>query len=376
MRRIVPVLSLSFVAALAACGESPDPVAPDGGIEAAGERAAARYLVVFQDDVRDVRGTAAEIARGNAFGLEAVREHAARGFTAVIPAHRLDAVRSDPRVKFVERDGPVSLIQPVILKGKPGGGGSAAQVTPWGITRVGGSGDGSGKTAWILDTGIDLDHPDLNTSRNCHTRFVGTSPDDENGHGSHVAGTIAAKNNTVGVVGVAANAWVCSVRVLDRRGSGSWSGVVAGVDYVAANGASGDVANMSLGGTGSNATLEQAVQNAASKGIRFVLAAGNSGANAANFTPARTNGNNIYTISAIDSQDRFASFSNYGNPPIDYAAPGVSVLSTYKSGGTATLSGTSMAAPHVAGILLLGTVKADGFAANDPDGNPDPIAHR
>ena len=116
----------------------------------------------------------------------------------------------------------------------------------------------------------------------------------------------------------------------------------------------------------------------AARGVAGIdsLAAANSGANAANFTPARTNGNNIYTISAIDSQDRFASFSNYGNPPIDYAAPGVSVLSTYKSGGTATLSGTSMAAPHVAGILLLGTVKADGFAANDPDGNPDPIAHR
>src|SRR5690606_681468 len=98
----------------------------------------ARYLVVFRDDVRDVRGAAAEIARGHGFGLQRVREHAARGFTAVIPEARLDAVRSDPRVKFIEKDGPVSLIRPIIEKGKPGGGGGGGQATPWGITRVGG----------------------------------------------------------------------------------------------------------------------------------------------------------------------------------------------------------------------------------------------
>jgi subtilisin family serine protease len=151
---------------------------------------------------------------------------------------------------------------------------------------------------------------------------------------------------------------------------------VNGVNYVAANGANGDVANMSLGGTGTNATLEKAVSDAAGKGIKFAIAAGNDGANAANFTPARVNGANIYTISAVDSKDCMPSWSNYGNPPVDYAAPGVSVLSLKRGGGTTTMSGTSMASPHVAGILLLGSVRSNGSASCDPDGNPDPIAHR
>ncbi|NJW54993.1 S8 family serine peptidase, partial [Salinimicrobium oceani] len=110
------------------------------------------------------------------------------------------------------------------------------------------------------------------------------------------------------------------------------------------------------------------------KGIKFALAAGNDSTNANNSSPARVNGTNIYTVSAIDINDRFASFSNYGNPPIDYAAPGVNIKSTWKSGGYNTISGTSMASPHVAGILVLGSVRADGTASGDPDGNPDPIA--
>jgi subtilisin family serine protease len=191
-----------------------------------------------------------------------------------------------------------------------------------------------------------------------------------------VAGTIAAINNGIGVVGVASNAFVCAVRVLGPNGSGTWEQVVNGVNHVAASGASGDVANMSLGGSGSNATLEQAVRDAAAKGIRFAIAAGNSGANAANYTPARVDAPNVYTVSAIDANGCLASWSNWGNPPVDLAAPGVSVLSTYKGGGTKTLSGTSMASPHVAGILLLGPVIGIGNATCDPDGNPDPIAHR
>jgi subtilisin family serine protease len=274
----------------------------------------------------------------------------------------------------VEPDGPVSLIRPIIEK-RPGGGGGGGQVVPWGITRVGGAGNGAGRTAWIIDTGIDLDHPDLNTTRNCHVTFVSTSPDDKNGHGTHVAGTIAALDNNTGVVGVAAGAFVCAVQVLGPSGSGSWEGVVNGVNYVAANGASGDVANISLGGPGSNATLEKAIQDAAQKGIRFAIAAGNSGDDASNYTPARVNGPNIYTVSAIASNDCMPTWSNYGSP-VDFAAPGVSVLSTYKGGGTKTLSGTSMATPHVAGILLLGSARTDGNACNDPDGDADPIAHR
>ena len=372
MRRSVPLFVA--VAVLSAACSTADrlPVTPTGTSEVSAQAQTA-YLVTFRDDVTDVVGVANQMARGR-FALTHVRQHAARGFTAHIPPAFVDAIRNDPRVLIFEQDGPVQLDLPREAA-RPGGGGGGQQVS-YGLTRVGGSGDGTGKTAWIIDTGIDLDHPDLNTSRNCHVNFAsGSSPDDANGHGTHVAGTIAAKDNTIGTLGVAANAFVCAVRVLGASGSGQWSWIVAGVNHVAANGAAGEVANMSLGGSGTNATLEKAVLDASAT-VKFALAAGNSSANANNFTPARVNGPNIYTVSAIGSNNCFASFSNYGNPPIDFAAPGVGIISTYKGGGTRSLSGTSMAAPHVAGILLMGSIRGDGTACNDPDGNPDPIAHR
>jgi subtilisin family serine protease len=374
MRRSTPIAALAAALAVVGC--------QDNRLSAPETPAAARsanapvYLVTFRDGV-DVDAAAADLARGNGFAIRHLRHFAARGFSAVIPDARLDEVSNDPRVAMVERDGPVSLIFPVEGQARPGGGGgSTGQTTPWGISRVGGFADGTGKTAWIIDSGIDMTHPDLNTSRACHTYFAGTSPADGNGHGTHVAGTIAAKNNTIDVVGVAPNAYVCSVRVLGNSGSGSWEGVVNGVNYVAAKGASGDVANMSLGGSGSNATLEKAIVDAAARGIKFVLAAGNEGVHASTTTPSRTNGNNVYTISATDVNDCMPSWSNYGNPPVDYAAPGVSILSTRKGGGTTTMSGTSMAAPHAAGVLLLGAARTSGSARCDRDGSPDPIISR
>jgi len=375
-----PARTLAAAIVLLAACSSPEqiPLAPSSGESALRANAATAYLVTFRDDVTDVRGVANEMSRRGGFSLDHVREHAARGFTAVIPPGQVDNVRNDPRVKIFEPDGVVTLDLPREQPGanaKPGGGGGGQQIS-YGLTRVGGSADGSGKTAWIIDTGIDLDHPDLNTTRNCHRSFVRTtSPDDGNGHGTHVAGTVAAKNNSVGTLGVAANAFVCAVRVLDNSGSGQWSWIINGINYVAANGTSGEVANMSLGGSGSNATLEQAVLDASQR-VKFVLAAGNNGVHASGFTPARVNGANIYTISAVGSNDCLASFSNYGNPPVDYAAPGVGILSTWKGGGTRSISGTSMAAPHVTGILLLGSVRGNGTACNDKDSTPDPIASR
>lgn len=377
MRRTLPLAALAAAAALAACdGASPEASRSPTGPMAARSENAPIYIVTLRDGVTDVRGASNDLAGKNGLALRHVREFAARGFSAVIPAARLDAVRNDPRVLLVEKDGPVSLAFPVEVNARPGGGGGGGQVTPWGITRVGGAGSGVGKTAWILDTGVDLDHPDLNTSRACHTYFAGNSPDDGNGHGTHVAGTIAAINNSIDVVGVAAGAYVCSVRVLGNSGSGSWEGVINGINYVAANGANGDVANMSLGGAGTHATLEKAVSDAAGRGIKVVLSAGNDGANAANYTPARVNGANIYTVSATNSSDCLASWSNWGNPPVDYAAPGVSIVSLKRGGGTTSMSGTSMAAPHVAGVLLLGSARSDGSASCDRDNNPDPIVHR
>jgi len=174
---------------------------------------------------------------------------------------------------------------------------------------------------------------------------------------------------------VAPGALLVSVRVLNRQGRGTNSGVIAGVDYVASHAANGDVANMSLGG-GASSALDAAVVNAASKGIKFTLAAGNESDDADNHSPARAEGANIYTVSAFGkTNDAFASFSNFGSH-VDYAEPGVSIKSTYKSGGYATLSGTSMAAPHLAGILMTGNVRNGGIVNGDPDGDPDTIGIR
>tara|TARA_R110002073_G_scaffold16539_3_gene63330 strand:- start:3403 stop:4629 length:1227 start_codon:yes stop_codon:yes gene_type:complete len=309
--------------------------------------------------------------------ISATFGYALNGFSAKLTDAQVDALKKDPRVKSVEQDFILSITP---FKGPGHGGGNGGggntpdpQVIPYGTTRVGGGTTTSSNTAWVIDSGIDLDHPDLNVDISRSASFLRKGgPDDQNGHGTHVAGTIAAIDNTIGSVGVAPGTTVVAVRVLDRRGSGSNSGVIAGVDYVAANGSNGDVANMSLGG-GVSTALDNAVIAAANNGIKFVLAAGNSGTDANSSSPARVNGPNIYTISAMDSNDDWASFSNWGNPPVDYCAPGVAVFSLWKDGGYNTISGTSMAAPHAAGVLLLGNASSDGTVNGDPDGNPDPV---
>jgi len=303
---------------------------------------------------------------------------AIKGFSVMIPPGQLKKLQDDPSVDYVEEDQVISLVVPdlKIQRGKPGGGGGGttpSQQTPWGITRVGGGKTTPSGTAWVIDTGIDLDHPDLNVDAARSRTFVGSkSADDDHGHGSHCAGIIAARNNSIGVVGVAPGATLVAVKVLSRSGSGSTSGVIAGVDYVAANAANGDVANMSLGG-GVSTALDNAVSSAAEKGVKFALAAGNEGDDANNHSPARVNGSNIYTISAMDNKDTMPYWSNYGNPPVDYCEPGVSIYSCYKGGGYATMSGTSMAAPHAAGLLLLGNIRNGGTVTGDPDGKADII---
>lgn len=308
-----------------------------------------------------------------------------QGGAIKMSAEDAELMRMQDGVKFIEEDRFITMAPPPGKGPNSGndgdGGGSGAQTTPYGITRVGGGATYSGSNvAWVIDSGIDLDHADLNVDASrAFNAFTsgkdGKSADDGNGHGTHVAGTIAAIDNDFGVIGVAAGATVIPVKVLDSRGSGSYSGVIAGVDHVAANGSNGDVANMSLGGPVSPA-LDQAVVSASSGGVKFVLAAGNESDDANNHSPARANGNNVYTISAVDSNDDFAYFSNFGNPPVDYAAPGVAIESTWKGGGYNSISGTSMASPHAAGVLLWGNASTSGTANNDPDGNADPIIVR
>ncbi|MBN2863463.1 MAG: S8 family serine peptidase [Bacteroidales bacterium] len=247
--------------------------------------------------------------------------------------------------------------------------------TPYGITRVGGGADYTGdNVAWIIDTGIDLDHPDLNVSGGVNLILPTRTADDDNGHGTHCAGIVAAKNDNYGVVGVAAGATVVPVKVLDRRGSGAYSVIIAGVDHVHANGKAGDAVNISLGGP-VYTPLDDAVIELGIKGLFVAIAAGNEGDDAGFYSPSRTEGIRIYTISACDINDAFASWSNYGSV-VDYCAPGVSIYSTYKGGTYKTLSGTSMAAPHMCGVLLVtkGDPKSDGYVVSgDPDGVPDPI---
>ncbi len=369
-----------------------------------GELIPGQYIVTFNEDASSqLRSSAtvserrlavvsqtevllseSNIAKEN---IISVYSEAIQGFALRVDEKGLAELKKDKRIGSIEQDRIVTLAPPCgTPNGGPcddnpddgGGDGTTDQTIPYGITRVNGGVAYTGTSvAWIIDTGIDLDHEDLtvDASRG-YNAFTsgkdGQSLDDGNGHGSHVAGTVAAKNNTVGVIGVAAGATVIPIKVLDSRGSGSYSGVVAGVDHVAANGSAGDVANLSLGGPISEA-LDNAVRAAADAGIKMVLAAGNESADANESSPARVEYNNVYTISAMDINDTFASFSNYGNPPIEFCQPGVAINSTWKDGGYNTISGTSMAAPHAAGVLLLGGNTTDGTVIGDPDGTADPI---
>lgn len=359
-----------------------------------------QYIVVFKDG--DAKGKAlSDVASVKAMRKDMLDDYgiknevvvgeynvALKGFAAKLDAEQLGNLKNDERVDYIESDRVITLAPPGSCTPWPGckdgdGGGDTSQITPWGITRIGGATASSG-TAWVIDTGIDLDHPDLNVDTGRSAVFVSKgpgsgSPDDGNGHGTHVAGTIGAIDNNIDVVGVAAGATMVAVKVLDDRGSGTYSDVISGIDYVAANASQGDVANMSLGG-GTSDAVDDAVRNAADQGIFFAIAAGNDGADANNYSPARVEYTNVWTVSATDDTDTFASFSNWSgptDPPIEFAAPGVDILSLWKDGGTDTISGTSMASPHVAGLLLVtnGSPNSDGTASGDPDGDPDPIAH-
>lgn len=303
------------------------------------------------------------------------------GFSGELNASELDELRKDPNVAYIEQNRSVAL-------GLPSGKnpesiaqyGASDQEIPYGVARVGGPMDGTGKTAWVIDSGIDMDHPDLNVDASRSASFTikgrnDTSPDDTNGHGTHIAGTIAAVDNNIGVVGIAAGATVVAVKVLDKDGKGTYAAVINGIDYVAANGVSGDVVTMGVGGPASS-VLDAAVISAASHGIIFCIAAGNEGVDVSNLSPARIMADNVYVISAIDETDAFASFSNYGNP-VSNAGPGVGILSTYKGGGRTRMEGTSSASAHAAGVLLMsnGNPRTDGTVIGDPDGNHDMILH-
>ena len=391
MKKITYLFVISILLLLGGCEKTDNVVAPSNNsttlLKTAQNDQVGRYIVVLKDDISRVPDVAADIAKQNAATIGYVYSHSIKGFSAQMLQSKADALRNDSRVKFIEEDKLITL-SPVDNNGKPSNPGGkppkstvTTQDTSWGVEAVGGGVTYFGTNkVWIIDTGIDISNQDLSIDRTDSRNFVTHGKDtynDGNGHGTHVAGIIAAIDNNIGVIGVAAGATVVAVRVLDNSGSGYTSWVIAGVDYVAANGKPGDVANMSLGGSQDDA-LDLAVEKA-SANVKFAIAAGNDGSYAGNYSPADAAGNNVYTVSAYGVNNSgiyvWASWSNWGYPnPVDYSCPGVNILSLKAGGGTITMSGTSMAAPHLAGLLLLNHVYTSGYIT-DSDSTLEPMAH-
>ena len=364
-------------------GSGPDPSdSADPADQAAGDglaelqaRASSQYIVTLRD--AEATGTAWVEAHG--VTAERVFDHSVRGCVLRGSAEMAEELRSDPTVATVEQDMVVSLGDTADATGDIEVTADAAQFVPGGVIRVGGPALTAGQVAWVIDTGIDLDNDDLFVIGPLSTNFVQSEPNDGqdlNGHGTHVAGIIAASDNSIDVVGVVPGNPVVAVRVLDHNGHGLVSDIVSGVDYVASLARAGDVVNMSLSTPVRVAAIDQAVISAANQGILFALSAGNDHVDASTASPAGVNHPNVFTVSATGGDDCIASFSNFGSA-VDFGAPGVGITSLAIGGGTVKLSGTSQASPHVAGILLTGTrPRADGTACRDTaDGRPDPIAH-
>jgi subtilisin family serine protease len=319
----------------------------------------------------------------DASALKRVYVDALTGFVARINPDQIQLMKADPKVKFIEQDREGELFRtgnPNVSETIPG---PNTQVLPWGIKRVGGPFSYNGnRCVFVVDTGINLDHPDLNVNeKRGFDAYTDKKKDwnlnDEHGHGTHVAGIIGALNNNIGVVGVAAGVSLVPVKVFSgTRGYFTFSGILAGLDHIGAKGVPGDVANLSFGGFDESRAIDEAVLNISErKKVWMVIAAGNSGLPATSFSPARVSGPYTITVAAMDSRNRLAWFSHYG-PPVKFAAPGVSVYSTWRNGAYKTETGTSMAAPHVAGLRVLGDVETDGYVLNYPVANPAPIAFR
>jgi len=308
-----------------------------------GENISGSFIVKLKDD----RVTASAQTLGSRFGGQVgfVYDTVFKGFSIKMTDAQARRLAADTSVEYVERDQPVSI--------------QATQVNPpsWGIDRIDQRNlpldqrytyntTGSGVNAYVIDTGVRISHRDFGGRARNGRDFVDNDAvaQDGNGHGTHVAGTIAGTS-----YGVAKAATIHAVRVLNNQGSGTIAGVVAGVNWVASNHVKPAVANMSLGG-GANTSLDNAVQGAITRGVTFAVAAGNSNTNAANTSPARVA--SALTVGSSDRTDARSSFSNYG-PVVDVFAPGGGITSAWNTSdpATNTISGTSMAAPHVAGVV-------------------------
>lgn len=347
-------LLLLAVPVFAACADWTDNVAGPSVANLPGEASAAvqggivdRYIVVFRDDVQD------PTALGNALAAQAGATvhfryaHALKGFAATIPAAAVEGISRNPNVAFIEADGIATTMT------------TDNTVSSWGLDRIdqrnlplSGSyswnEDGTGVRAYIIDTGIRTSHSEFGGRASIGYDAIGDGRNgqDCNGHGTHVAGTVGGAE-----YGVARNVRLVAVRVLNCAGSGTWSQVIAGVNWVTGNAVKPAVANMSLGG-GSNSAVNTAVDNAIKSGVTFVVAAGNSNQNACFYSPASVSA--ALTVGATTSSDARANYSNYGSC-VDIFAPGSGITSAWSTGDNVinTISGTSMASPHVAGVAAL-----------------------
>ncbi|HEV7652374.1 MAG TPA: S8 family peptidase [Actinophytocola sp.] len=309
-------------------------------LRAASEGVPGQYIVTLKEQA------GVQSARSLAADLNVTPRHvytaALNGFSASLSAAQLTALQHSPAVARIEQNAKVHT------------DGTQSGAT-WGIDRIdqptlplsgtySWNADGTGATAYIIDTGIDASHPDFTGRAQIAFDATGGNGVDCNGHGTHVAGTIGGAT-----WGVAKNVALRGVRVLDCGGSGTWEAVIAGMDWVTANHAPSAVANMSLGG-GLNQSVNDAATRMADSGVFTGIAAGNSSADACSFSPASAA--NVTTVAASDSSDAHAFFSNFGSC-VEVYAPGVDVTSSWMGGGTNTISGTSMATPHVVGIGAL-----------------------
>jgi subtilisin family serine protease len=352
-------MRIAAIAGVAACLLSP----LASTIHAVGPRSG--YIVVLKpgnDGTRD--GQRIVGAEGGRF--DSAYGHALRGFSMHADANEIARVRRDPAVAYVEPDVIVHI---------------DAQTVPTGVSRTGATANTSigidgvddrrpNVDVAILDTGIDLTHPDLNVAGgvDCLGTVCVAGGNDDNFHGTHVAGIVGALDNGVGVVGIAPGARLWAVKVLDATGSGPLSAIIRGVDWVTAHSGTISVANMSFGFTGASQALFDSIQAAVDHGVAFAVAAGNSHVDAATVSPASFT--NVLTVSALadfdglpgglatsgcipGADDTLASFSNFG--AVDVAAPGACITSTIpvRLGSYGVLSGTSMASPYVAGALAL-----------------------
>ncbi len=327
----------------------------DGKFVSAAEPIPGQYIVVLKDDAVfafherqlpiAVKETARRVTAGYTARVERTYGHALKAFSVRMDEATASRMASDPRIAYIEQDGVMTAF-------------TTQTNAPWGLDRIDQrylplSGTftywntGSGVRAYIIDTGIHFSHNDFGgRAVSGFDAIDGGTADDCNGHGTHVAGIVGGTT-----WGVAKRSTLVAVRVLNCSGSGTTSGVIAGVDWVTANHVKPATANMSLGGAPS-ASLDAAVSASISAGVSYSVAAGGSQQDACKYSPARVPA--AMTIGATDKTDRKASSSNYGKC-VDWFAPGVGITSTWHTSNTATatISGTSMAAAHTAGVAAL-----------------------